>query len=176
MEQVQDAIKWGTPYFAPGKGYHYSDTGYILLGEMIELLSGKPLGETLRTLLDFEKLQLDETYLETLEPVPAGVKALSHPYLGETDIIDFDPSLDLYGGGGLVSSTEDLARFYRALLQGKVFRHASTLQTMLTVPPTNEHQPGRTICHGHLSQEHRRKYLLGTYGILGDLSLSLPGS
>ncbi len=142
MEQVQDAVKWGTPYFAPGKGYRYSDTGYVLLGEMIEGLSGQPLGKALRTLLNFKNLQLDETYLETLEPVPAGVKALSHPYLDETDIIDFDPSLDLYGGGGLVSSTEDLARFYRALLQGKVFRHASTLQTMLIVPPTNEQSPG----------------------------------
>lgn len=141
MEQVQGAIKWGKPYFEPGKGYRYSDTGYVLLGEMIERSSGKPLGKALRTLLNFKKLKLDETYLETLEPVPAGVK-LSHPYLGETDTRDFDPSLDLYGGGGLVSSVEDLARFYRALLRGIVFRHASTLQIMLTVPPTNEHSPG----------------------------------
>lgn len=148
MEQVQDAVKWGQPYFEPGKDYHYSDTGYVLLGEMIERLSGKPLGKAFRTLLNFKKLKLDETYLETLEPVPAGVKALSHPYLGETDIIDFDPSLDLYGGGGLVSSVEDLARFYRVLLQGRVFRHASTLQTMLTVPPTNEHSPGGPYAMG----------------------------
>ena len=148
MEQVEDAVKWGKPYFAPGKGYNYSDTGYVLLGEMIERLSGKPLALALRTLLNFKKLKLGETYLETLEPAPAGVKELSHPYLGETDIIDFDPSLDLYGGGGLVSSTEDLARFYRALLQRRVFRHASTLQTMLTVPPTNEHSPGGPYAMG----------------------------
>lgn len=142
MEQVMAAMKWGKPYFEPGKGYHYSDTGYILLGEMIERKTGKPLGKALRLLLNFNKLKLDETYLETLEPVPARVKKLSHPYLGETDTIDFDPSLDLYGGGGLVSSVEDLARFYRALLRGIVFRHASTLQIMLTVPPTNERSPG----------------------------------
>ena len=92
MEQVQDAVKWGKPYFAPGKGYNYSDTGYVLLGEMIERFSGKPLALALRTVLNFKKLKLDETYLETLEPKPAGVKELSHPYLGETDIIDFDPS------------------------------------------------------------------------------------
>lgn len=148
MEQVQDAVKWGKPYFEPGKCYHYSDTGYVLLGEMIERLSGKPLGKAFRTLLNFKKLKLDETYLETLEPVPAGVKELSHPYLGETDIIDFDPSLDLYGGGGLVSSVEDLARFYRALLQGRVFRHASTVQIMLTVPPSNEDSPGGPYAMG----------------------------
>ncbi|MGH9908876.1 MAG: serine hydrolase domain-containing protein, partial [Pyrinomonadaceae bacterium] len=99
IEQVQDAVKWGKPYFEPGKGYHYSDTGYVLLGEIVERLSGKSLGQALRTLLDFKKLKLDETYLETLEPVPAGVKPLSHAYFGETDTRDFDPSLDLYGGG-----------------------------------------------------------------------------
>lgn len=138
MEQVQAAVKWGKPHFEPGKGYHYSDTGYILLGEMIEKLSGKSLAEAYRTLLDFKKLKLDETYLETLEPAPAGAKSLSHPYLGGIDTINFDPSFDLYGGGGLVSSVEDLARFYRALFNRKVFVRDSTLQIMLTVPPTNE--------------------------------------
>lgn len=148
MEQVQSAIKLGKPYFETGKGYHYSDTGYILLGEIIERVSGKPLAQAYRKLLDFKKLKLNETYLETLEPTPAGVKPLSHPYLGETDTIGFDPSLDLYGGGGLVSSTEDLARFYRALFEGKVFRQASTLEVMLTVPPTNEKSPGGAYAMG----------------------------
>ncbi len=148
MEQVQAAIKWGKPYAEPGKVYHYSDTGYLLLGEMLERLTGKPLAAALRSVLDFKKLKLDETYLETLEPEPAGIKPLSHPYFGELDARDFDPSVDLYGGGGLVSSTEDLARFYRALVRGKVFRHAATLQIMLTVPPTNENAPGGPYAMG----------------------------
>lgn len=148
MEQVQDAMKWGKPYVAPGKGYHYSDTGYVLLGEMLERLTGNPLGPALRSVLNFKKLRLDETYLETLEPVPTGIKPLAHPYFGEVDAVDFDPSVDLYGGGGLVSSVEDLARFYRALMQGKIFHQASTLQIMLTVPPTNENAPGGPYAMG----------------------------
>ena len=142
MEQVQAAIKWGKPHFEPGKGYHYSDTGYVLLGEIIERLSGDSLAKALRTLLDFKKLGLDETYLETLEPAPVGVKNISHPYFGELDAIGIDASHDLYGGGGLVSSVEDLACFYRALFNRKVFARDSTLQTMLIVPPTNERSPG----------------------------------
>lgn len=141
-EQVEDAILWGTPRAAPGKEYSYSDTGYILLGEMLERLTGKQLGPALRSVLNFNQLKLDETYLETLEPAPAGIKPLAHPYFGEIDAADFDPSIDLYGGGGLVSSVEDLARFYRALVQGKIFHHASTLQMMLTVPPTNNDAAG----------------------------------
>jgi D-alanyl-D-alanine carboxypeptidase len=142
MEQVQLAMKLNKPHFEPGKGFHYSDTGYVLLGEMIERLSGKSLGQAFRDLLDFKKLELDETYLETLEPAPVGIKELSHPYFGSMDTVNFDPSFDLYGGGGLVSSEEDLARFYRALLQGKVFRRPETLQEMLTIPETNERRMG----------------------------------
>src|SRR6266446_3915130 len=148
LEQVQDAMKWGKPYAAPGKGYHYSDTGYVLLGEMLERLTSKPLGPALRSVLDFKKLKLDETYLETLEPVPPGIKPLAHPYFGEVDAAEFDPSVDLYGGGGLVSSVEDLARFYRALVRGKIFHHASTLQIMLTAPQTNEEAPGGPYAMG----------------------------
>ncbi|HYO64421.1 MAG TPA: serine hydrolase [Pyrinomonadaceae bacterium] len=148
MEQVRAAVRWGKPRFAPGAGYHYSDTGYVLLGEIIERLTRRPLGEAYRTLLDFRRLGLDETYLETLESVPAGAAALSHPYFGDIDGTLIDPSFDLYGGGGLVSSAEDLARFYRALLRGRVFRRPSTLRTMLSVPPTNERSPGGAYAMG----------------------------
>ena len=49
-----------------------------------------------------------------------------------------DPSFDLFGGGGLVSTVGDLARFQRALLAGEVFAEPATLDAMLEVPVTNE--------------------------------------
>jgi D-alanyl-D-alanine carboxypeptidase len=148
MEQVRAAMEWGQPRFAPGAGYHYSDTGYILLGAMLERLTRQPLAQALRAVLSYERLGLDETYLESLEPPPAGAAELSHPYFGEQDGFGIDASVDLYGGGGLVSSAEDLARFYRALLRGQVFERPATLQTMLTVPPTNAGRPGGAYAMG----------------------------
>ena len=50
------------------------------------------------------------------------------------DSTDFDPSFDLYGGGGLVSTVDDLARFYRALFTGRVLAKKATLRTMLGNP------------------------------------------
>src|SRR5262249_41448275 len=41
-----------------------------------------------------------------------------------------DPSFDLYGGGGLVSTVGDLRRFYDALFSDKVFRKPATLALM----------------------------------------------
>lgn len=142
MEQVRGAMEWGEPRFAPGAGFHYSDTGYVLLGEMIERLTGQPLGQALRSLLDFDRLGLDETYLETLDSVPPAARERSHAYFGDIGTGGWDPSFDLYGGGGLVSTAEDLARFYRALLRGEVFERAETLRTMLAVPPASVEAPG----------------------------------
>jgi D-alanyl-D-alanine carboxypeptidase len=132
-EQVMAAMEWGSPLFEPGKGFKYSDTGYVLLGEIVEKLTGKSLAEGYRTVLNFKKLGLDETYLETLEPAPARAQPLSHPYFQTQDALQIDASHDLYGGGGLVSTTEDLAIFFRALLTGKVFKKKTTLEAMLSV-------------------------------------------
>src|SRR5262249_4878148 len=83
---------------------------------------------------DFKRLGLSHTYLETLEPMPAHVQPRAHQYLGTTDTTGFDPSFDLYGGGGLVSTVHDLARFYPALLRGHVYDTPATLRTMLGKP------------------------------------------
>ena len=57
----------------------------------------------------------------------------AHQYFGDLDTYDFDPSFDLFGGGGLVSTTADLARFWRALFAGEVYKQPRTLAEMLTV-------------------------------------------
>lgn len=79
MEQVRSAMAWGQPRFAPGAGYHYSDTGYVLLGGMLERLTGQPLPRALRTVLNLERLGLDETYMETKRSLPASELLIPDP-------------------------------------------------------------------------------------------------
>jgi D-alanyl-D-alanine carboxypeptidase len=131
-EQIGLAMEWGDPYGAPGEVYRYSDTGYVVLGLVLESAYGKPLASVLRELLEFERLGMDDTWLETLEDPPAGASDRAHQYMGELDTYDWDPSLDLYGGGGLVSTADDMAAFMRALFTGGVYRDAATADTMLT--------------------------------------------
>ena len=50
------------------------------------------------------------------------------------DVTDIDPSVDLFGGGGLVASTRDLASFWRTLFDGGVFDQPRTLELMRTAP------------------------------------------
>ena len=133
-EQLRFAVNHGKPLFPPDTDFHYTDTDYILLGEILERVTGRGLAAAYRTLLGFNRLGLHHTYLETLEPTPAHTRTRAHQYLGATDTAGFDPSFDLYGGGGLVSTVDDLARFYRALINGHVYKNAATLRTMLGNP------------------------------------------
>jgi D-alanyl-D-alanine carboxypeptidase len=41
--------------------------------------------------------------------------------VGPIDMTDWNPTFDTFGGGGLVSTAEDLSSFVRALFEGRVF-------------------------------------------------------
>jgi D-alanyl-D-alanine carboxypeptidase len=131
-EQVDSTVAWGTPYGSPGAVFHYSDTGYILLGEIIERLTGRALAPAVRLLLDLPRFDLGATWWEQVEPQPSTAGPRAHQYIGQQDTWTFDPSFDLFGGGGLVATPMDMATFTRVLLTGQVFRSPRTLSTMLT--------------------------------------------
>ncbi len=131
-EQVEAAMAWGQPWGAPGEIYTYCDTGYVLLGAIIEQASGRPLAAAVRRLLRFDELDLASTWWEDLEPPPEGVPGRAHQYIDETDTFAFDPSFDLHGGGGLVATVADMARFERALFSGGVFSDPATADLMVT--------------------------------------------
>ena len=131
-EQVAAAVAWGDPLGKPGEVYCYADTGYVLLGDVIERAAGKPLPAAVRELVGFERLGLSSTWWDLLEPRPAGVPERAHQLDGTIDSYAVDPSIDLYGGGGLVATMGDLTRFMRALFTGQVFTKPATLDAMLT--------------------------------------------
>ncbi len=139
LEQVRFAMDHGRPYGAPGQVYGYSDTGACLVGEILEQTTGRAMGTAIRELLGLDRLGLAHTYHESVDPDPPDLPPLAHQYEGAFDVARFDASVDLWGGGGLVSTCGDLARFFRALLRGEVFERPETLELMCTrsvvVPP-----------------------------------------
>lgn len=112
----------------PGTEFHYADTNYLLLAVLVEALTGKPFGTTLRERI-LAPLDLRETYLEFFEPA-GGSLPLLYPYLGKRSLRPLNTSFD-WGGGGLVAPARDLDRFIRALFAGDLFRRSATLQLML---------------------------------------------
>ncbi len=134
-EQIGLAIRYGRPVGKPAERFSYSDTGYVVLGEIVERLTGKPIGQSVRGLVNFQRLGLKDTWWEGEEAMPDGTPGIADIFHGDMDLQGVDPTFDHYGGGGLVSTVEDLARFYRALLLGEVFDDRRTLVIMMSVAP-----------------------------------------
>jgi D-alanyl-D-alanine carboxypeptidase len=130
--QMDALVRWTDPIAPPGEKFYYSDDGYCLLGNIIERLTGQPLAAAVHRILDYEQLGLPATYWETQEPVAPQAGPRAHQFFKGRDTYDWNPSLDMYGGGGLVATPLDLARFLYDLFEGKVFKHPETLQLMLS--------------------------------------------
>jgi D-alanyl-D-alanine carboxypeptidase len=141
---------------APGEDVQYSDTGYCLLGEIIERKTGTHLGAAYRSLLRFDALGMASTWMEAFEPAPPALANFAHAY-GDNglDLRIADATVDTYGGGGLVSTVGDLATFIRALFEGRVVSPASlaSMQTPASVPfigrGLNLSSLGTQACWGH---------------------------
>jgi len=130
-EQLEALINWGKPVGSLGEKFSYSDTGYILLGEIIERITGKSMNEAFSNLLYFKQLGLKNTKIEDALNPNNNPKNRIHQYIDGEDIYNWNCSIDLYGGGGLLSTTQDLALFYQGLFHHKVFKNKTTLDTML---------------------------------------------
>lgn len=136
-DQLRFAMDLGHPLWKPGGGFRYSDTGYILLGEAIERAVDSTLAYGLRSLLRFEQNDLQRTWLETVEPRPSVVvDQVVRRYFARQDYTEWDASIDLWGGGGLMATTEDIALFIQALFVGRVFDQPETMEIFLAPPPS----------------------------------------
>jgi D-alanyl-D-alanine carboxypeptidase len=170
-EQLKWAMNHEQPTGTPGQVYSYSDTGYILVGEIIEQASGLSQAPAYRDLLSFNRLGIRHTWFESLESAPTDLPERAHQFYGSVDVTDLDPSFDLWGGGGLVATLDDEVTFLRSLMTGLVFEHSDTLRTMLTVPDTNT---DAAYSMGIYRVESEGTVCWGTLGLLGHQLLSLP--
>lgn len=122
--------------WAPGEGFHYADTNYILLGLIVEKMTGNSLHQELRARI-FDPLEMNSSYLinATEPPTRSYEKQLAESWAWDIPAISagVDFSFD-WGGGGIVSTLSDLQIFTRALISGKLFNRQETLAEMLAIP------------------------------------------
>lgn len=126
-EQIGIAMRLGPPLAPPGAAFVYSDTGYVILGEVVERASECGLADAVPQLLQFAALGLSETEWDRSGRDAATIE---QQYLGDHASSRWDASFDLFGGGGIVATLADVDRFLRALLGGRVFEREETLRAI----------------------------------------------
>jgi D-alanyl-D-alanine carboxypeptidase len=127
----------GTPNFKPGKSVRYSNTNYLLLGLIIEAVTGNSVGDEIHIRF-LSRLDLHDTYIGWADTVHGEYMHGWSTYLDwqnpnkQIDVatIPFTAILSsAWSAGGMVSTAGDLARWADALYSGKVVSEAS-LKTM----------------------------------------------
>ena len=116
--------------FPPGSRFKYSNSGYELLGYLIEKISGEPYGAFVRDNLLTPLGMKESGYGSPNQIIPNLAVGYEAEPSGPVIAPYFDESL-AYAAGGLYSTTGDLLRWERALYGGKVLSAAS-LQKMMT--------------------------------------------
>jgi D-alanyl-D-alanine carboxypeptidase len=121
------------PLFPPGTALNYSNTNYLLLAMIVETITGRSIGAELRRRI-FAPLGLARTSYPTSSEI-AG--RYVHGYIADaTPPVDITPlSPTVYAAAGaILSSADDVARFYRALLGGHLLP-PRFLREMQTIDP-----------------------------------------
>ncbi|MEO6083213.1 MAG: serine hydrolase domain-containing protein [Umezawaea sp.] len=130
----------------PGEKFTYSNTGYTLLGMIIEKVTGHALARELDQRL-FRPLGMTRTYQVT--GPPEGIDGPhGHGYYPDAggalrDVDRFNASWG-NGAGGVVSTTQDVSRFHRAFYQGRLL--PSSLRDVLTGGPRASARTGTSPC------------------------------
>ena len=131
---VEVAVAAG-PVDAPGAAFHYSNTGYVLLGMIVEKLTGRDLPQVLRTRI-FHPAGMTASYLPTTFPRLTRPHASGYVKAGElVEITELNPSF-AWAAYGVVSTATDLQRFYRSLFRGRLLPAAAVARMRTDVVET----------------------------------------
>ncbi|HKP70790.1 MAG TPA: serine hydrolase domain-containing protein [Pyrinomonadaceae bacterium] len=130
-DELLALVTKGTPDFEPDARQRYSNSGYFLLGLVIEKVTGKPYEKVLAEKIT-SKIGLKDTYMATGNIDLSKNEALTYMFLGEWKPVPETHPTNLFGGGAIISTPTDMAKFIQALFDGKLVSSES-LTLMKTV-------------------------------------------
>jgi D-alanyl-D-alanine carboxypeptidase len=149
-------IKAHDPDFAPGQGWHYSDSNYLLLGVIAEKVTGRPVDRLMQELV-LDPIGLSHTSYPTTPaiPRPHPVGYVAQPEGSLRDVTAVNPAVAA-GAGAMISTLDDLATYAKALADGSILSAATQRERLQLV-------------NTHLSPILKTGYGLGIFGINGFL-------
>jgi CubicO group peptidase (beta-lactamase class C family) len=172
--QLIDSFKNAKPDFAPGANWAYDNSGYVLVGALIEAASGMPWHAYLQQAL-FQPLGLSHTGYAA---DPAIVARQVHGYTladGKSAPARLNTMHLTSADGGLVSNVDDLLKWNRALHEGRVLKRDSYRRMITPIGQAVPEQYGFGLWHTTL----RNHEMLGHSGWINGFTaylLYLPQS
>lgn len=141
----EDLLKYARgkdSYFSPGEDVRYSNTGYILLGLLIEKVENKPFYKVFEEKI-FRPLGLSMTRFAAENPVPDDIVRGYVDLYSKLQVTEstYYSGWDYYtADGGLISNPYDMNVFFQALMNGELINE-SYLNQMLTWKTPKETDP-----------------------------------
>ncbi|MBP7507157.1 MAG: beta-lactamase family protein [Prolixibacteraceae bacterium] len=161
-----ETIEWTKnnlkPKFKPGKGMHYSDTNYQLLGLIIERITGMPLHEAYKEYI-FKPLMMNDTYMIFYsEPMSGRNIPMVDFYYKGINLSNAKSISMSWASGGIVSTSEDMLTFMKAVIGNKIV----TKETYQKMKDFAKMGPG--INYGYGLMNFKFMFMPEKYEIIGN--------
>ena len=162
-DQWLEATKKKALSSTPGEKFRYANTGYTLLGFIIERVSGKSYGEFLQENI-FTPLGMRQTGYEDPRRIIKN-RATGYRQLPGDPVtnVPYAEIFALYAAGGIYSTTEDLLLWDQALYSDKLLSRKS-IDEMFT--PFKEMMPGKSYAYGWWTSQKFGRQEIGHGGNL----------
>ncbi|MCK9614430.1 MAG: serine hydrolase [Candidatus Omnitrophica bacterium] len=119
-------------FFKPGTAYHYSDTGYSMLGKIIERVSGKSYADFIK-----DELLVPNGLLDTTLPAAGADQALPEPFIkgyvwmaGESEEVTKSNMSPHVAEGNIATTSKDLIAWCKKLFHGEAGLTRETIDMM----------------------------------------------
>jgi CubicO group peptidase (beta-lactamase class C family) len=152
--------------FTPGNAFRYSNSGYVLLGSILEYVTGTPYADLIRNEIT-APLGLNDTGYDHSRN--GNDPSLAQGWLRQGVVADAIDTSTLDAAGALYSTVDDLFRWDRALTEGRMLR-AETLAMMRT-PQVKRYGLGVMLYPlGNMSVVHHDGMASGMRTFLGNFT------
>jgi D-alanyl-D-alanine carboxypeptidase len=156
---IADGVALPRQPWAPGHGFNYSDTNYVMLGRIIEKVTRKPLADVMRSML-FKPLGMNASSYPTSNRLPKpflnGYTIQSSTLGNVIDSTNWTPTAAA-GAGQAVSTVPDLLKWARDVGTGALLKPATQRQRLIPNPASRSGKRaylfGLGIDNGWLSHE-----------------------
>lgn len=163
LDMTLDVLSSEQMLFMPGDKYSYSNTGYLLLGKIIEVASGENYADFMTKRI-FQKLGMKNTYFadgQADEKLASG-----HYYYKNHFVFDTVSSTTwMHTAAGLISTADDLAIWQQALINHSVIANESYEQ--MIAPVTLNNGEKSDYCFGFIRDRINQYERIWHFGLLG---------